>query len=91
MVRSLPPTSNVSRIWVAYLVFTSDFNYILEGDNCAPVGPEPIPAGVCENERKDEKYMGSSGYRLIPGNTCKKDGGLVLDEPVEKSCSQGLL
>ena len=73
----------------AYLAFNSDFNYIRDGDECVPVGPEPIPAGVCENERKEEKYKGSSGYRLVPGNTCEKEGGVVMDEPVEKPCSQG--
>lgn len=31
--------------------------------------------------------MGSSGYRKIPGNTCK--GGVQKDKPVEKSCSNG--
>jgi len=67
----------------------SDFNYIRDGDECVPVGPEPIPAGVCENERKNEKYMGSSGYRLVPGNTCEKGGGIAMDKPVEKPCSQG--
>lgn len=32
--------------------------------------------------------MGSSGYRLIPGNTCDASKGLRKDERVEKSCSQ---
>ena len=33
--------------------------------------------------------MGSSGFRLIPGNTCDKSRGKVKDEKVEKDCSQG--
>ena len=68
---------------LAYLVFNSDFNYIRDDDECVPVGPEPIPAGVCEYEREEEKYMGSSEYRLMPGNTCEKGGCVVMDEPVE--------
>jgi hypothetical protein len=34
-------------------------------------------------------YMGSSGYRLIPGNTCDRKKGVKKDKPVEKKCSQG--
>jgi hypothetical protein len=66
----------------------SDYNYIRDGDVCVPVGPEPIPAGVCVDDR-DKTYMGSSGYRRIPGNTCDRERGLKKDEPVEKPCSQG--
>ena len=32
--------------------------------------------------------MGSSGYRLIPGNTCTKSNGVEKDAKVEKECSQ---
>jgi hypothetical protein len=34
-------------------------------------------------------YMGSSGYRMIPGNTCDRDKGVKKDKPIEKKCSQG--
>jgi len=66
------------------LDYECDYNYVRNGDKCEPVGPEPIPAGVCKNP--DQKYQGSSGWRKIPGNTC--DGGLTKDAKVEKSCSQ---
>ena len=52
-----------------------------------PVGPEPIPAGVCSDP--SGHYMGSSGFRLIPGNTCK--GGKKKDEKTQKSCAQGAI
>lgn len=52
-----------------------------------PVGPEPIPAGVCDGG-PDKTYLGSSGYRKIPGNTCKD--GIKKDAKVEKPCSQGM-
>jgi hypothetical protein len=52
-----------------------------------PVGPEPIPAGVCTNP--DQTYKGSSGYRIIPGNTCDRNKGVKKDEPTVKKCSQG--
>ena len=56
-----------------------------------PAGPEPIPAGVCKAEDTKQTFIGSSGFRKIPGNTCDKNGGKVKDDPVEKPCSQGML
>jgi hypothetical protein len=68
----------------------SDYNFVRSANGeCVPVGPEPIPAGICSGNREGEKYMGSSGYRLVPGNTCTKAGGVVLDTPVQKDCSKG--
>jgi|SRR5712671_2930852 len=69
------------------LLLNSDYNYVRHNDQCVPVGPEPIPAGVCRNP--DQMYEGSSGYRLIPGNTCDRSKGTKKDEPVKKKCSQG--
>jgi hypothetical protein len=34
-------------------------------------------------------YKGSSGYRMIPGNTCDQKKGVKKDKPVDKKCSQG--
>lgn len=70
------------------LFFVSDYNFVRQGDNCVPVGPEPIPAGVCADPAG--KYMGSSGYRRIPGNTCDRDKGKKKDDKIEKQCSQGV-
>lgn len=67
----------------------SDYNFVRQGDQCVAAGPEPIPEGVCPGNHETEKYTGSSGYRLIPGNTCKKEGGVVLDKPITKDCSLG--
>ncbi|KAF5364419.1 hypothetical protein D9758_010687 [Tetrapyrgos nigripes] len=64
--------------------FECDYNFVRKGDSCEPNGPEHIPAGVCT--LPSQKYMGSSGWRKIPGNTC--EGGERKDEPVEKDCSQ---
>ncbi|KAF9457576.1 Oligoxyloglucan reducing end-specific cellobiohydrolase [Collybia nuda] len=66
--------------------YECDYNYIRNGAECVPVGPEPIPAGVCSPNDPVQTYQGSSGFRKIPGNTCK--GGVELDKPVEKKCSQ---
>ena len=67
----------------------SDYNFIRQGDKCVPVGPEPIPPGVCPAHDPNQMYMGSSGYRRIPGNTCHRDGGKQKDDPVQKPCSNG--
>lgn len=70
------------------IIILSDYNFIRNGDICVPAGPEPIPADVCRDP--NGTYLGSSGYRLIPGNTCDKSKGTVKDDPVRKDCSQGL-
>ncbi|KAG8926574.1 vacuolar protein sorting/targeting protein PEP1 [Tulasnella sp. 418] len=67
--------------------YECDFNYVRQGEKCVAVGPEPIPAGSCTNGRKG-KYMGSSGYRLIPGNTCVRPKSGSKDEKVEKDCAE---
>jgi hypothetical protein len=73
-----PPTSRAD---------FSDFNYVRQDGECVAVGPETVPAGKCI--RKDDTYMGSSGYRKIPGNTCDRDAGVKMDEPVAKQCTNG--
>ena len=69
----------------------SDYNFIPQDGKCVPAGPEPIPEGVCAANDPKQTFMGSSGYRRIPGNTCDYDTGKKKDEKVEKSCSQGTL
>ncbi|KAH9941948.1 Oligoxyloglucan reducing end-specific cellobiohydrolase [Amylocystis lapponica] len=65
--------------------YECDYNFVRVGSQCVPAGPEPIPAGVCTSP--GQTYMGSSGYRLIPGNTCDRDSGLKKDERTQKPCS----
>ncbi|KAK7024339.1 vacuolar protein sorting/targeting protein PEP1 [Paramarasmius palmivorus] len=64
--------------------FECDFNFTPQDGNCVPLGPEPIPAGVCLD--LNGKYMGSSGWRKIPGDTCS--GGSTKDAKQEKDCKQ---
>ncbi|EIM80281.1 Oligoxyloglucan reducing end-specific cellobiohydrolase [Stereum hirsutum FP-91666 SS1] len=66
--------------------YECDYNFVRHEGQCVPVGPEPIPAGICADPRGN--YQGSSGYRIIPGNTCDRDRGIKKDEKVEKPCSQ---
>jgi hypothetical protein len=67
--------------------YECDYNFIRQNNECVPVGPEPIEAGVCKGN-PDQTYMGSSGYRLVPGNTCNQATGVKKDVPVAKKCSQ---
>jgi photosystem II stability/assembly factor-like uncharacterized protein len=53
---------------------------------CELRGQMKIPEGACEGDKK--KFMGSSGYRLIPGNTCTKEKGNKKDEPIERNCEE---
>jgi hypothetical protein len=66
----------------------SDFNFVRQDGDCVPVGPESVPAGQCSKD--SDQYLGSSGYRKIPGNTCDRDAGVKLDEQVMKDCSKGM-
>ncbi|KAI0262354.1 Oligoxyloglucan reducing end-specific cellobiohydrolase [Gloeopeniophorella convolvens] len=66
--------------------YECDYNFVRHGDQCVPVGPEPIPAGICKTP--EQTYKGSSGYRIIPGNTCDRNKGVKKDELIDKKCSQ---
>lgn len=62
--------------------YSSDYNYVRSDGKCVPSGPERIPNTQCTLGTPGEKYMGSSGYRKIPGNKC--EGGSRMDEPMSK-------
>ena len=68
--------------------FECDYNFVPseDGSGCSPAGTLPVPKDQCDGS--NSKYMGSSGFRLIPGDECdrKKKGAVVLDEEIERSC-----
>ncbi|KAG0252396.1 vacuolar protein sorting/targeting protein PEP1 [Actinomortierella ambigua] len=64
--------------------FECDYNYVLRDGKCVLVGEEVIPAGECK--KAGDKFLASSGWRKIPGNSCKAAGGKNKDEPVSKEC-----
>lgn len=66
---------------------TSDYNFVPDGDDCILAGPEAIPPGQCLKD--GDRFMGSSGFRKIPGNTCDASRGIEKDHPKEKDCSAG--
>ncbi|KAK5002869.1 vacuolar protein sorting/targeting protein PEP1, partial [Cryomyces antarcticus] len=70
--------------------FECDYNFVRSEDRkeCVPVGPVQPPEGACTNIA--DTFMGTSGWRLIPGNTCTRKGGVKKDEPVERSCKDSI-
>ena len=66
--------------------FECDYNFVLseDGTECIEAGPLQVPEGECKS--KDATFMGSSGWRLIPGNKCNRKGGDNLDEEVQRPC-----
>lgn len=70
--------------------YECDYNFVRTSDgSCTRVGPDLISEDVCHS--KDDVYPGSSGYRLIPGNTCiVKNDEPALDEPVDRKCSENI-
>ncbi|KAI0966975.1 hypothetical protein F4678DRAFT_447885 [Xylaria arbuscula] len=67
--------------------FECDFNFVREGDECRLKGPVLAPKEACATGDPEEKFMGSSGWRLIPGNQCKRTGGDQKDDKKEWKCS----
>ncbi|KAI7866898.1 hypothetical protein BDF14DRAFT_1808956 [Spinellus fusiger] len=65
--------------------YECDYNFVKQDNKCVRKGPDPITDTMCS--ARDSTYPSSSGYRLIPGNTCKREGGKKLDEPIERPCA----
>lgn len=66
--------------------FECDYNYVKEdGQKCVAALTEVTEPEECQNGKAT--YKASSGYRLIPGNTCRRKDGLSKDHEVELSCS----
>ncbi|KAK2589539.1 vacuolar protein sorting/targeting protein PEP1 [Conoideocrella luteorostrata] len=71
--------------------FECDYNFQRDPEDhkkCKQAGPVPSPDDYCA-KHPDGKFQGSSGWRLIPGNTCKRAQGKQKDDKVERQCSDG--
>ncbi|KAF1911591.1 vacuolar protein sorting/targeting protein 10 [Ampelomyces quisqualis] len=68
------------------LDFECDYDFKPEGEGkgkeCVPAEALTLPEKACQNGEKT--YMGSSGWRKIPGDQCK--GGSKRDEKIERKC-----
>lgn len=67
--------------------FECDFNFVRKDDKCEKVGPIIAPAGACEKGDPEETFKGTSGWRLVPGNMCKRKSGAQKDDLKEWKCS----
>ena len=70
--------------------FECDYNFVPSdnGEKCTPSGAVPLPR---ECKSPDDRFMGSSGFRKIPGNECMRDaeGAVEFDKDVERPCDEG--
>ncbi|RWA11921.1 hypothetical protein EKO27_g3215 [Xylaria grammica] len=67
--------------------FECDFNFVRDGDECKLEGSVLAPKQACQTDDPEEKFMGSSGWRLIPGNQCNHSKGDQKDKKKEWKCS----
>ncbi|KAG9238283.1 hypothetical protein BJ875DRAFT_451561 [Amylocarpus encephaloides] len=67
--------------------FECDFNFKREGDKCVQAGPLVLPEGACTAGGEDDSFKGSGGWRLIPGNTCKRVDGPQKDAKSDRKCT----
>jgi len=55
-----------------------------DGKGCVLSTPVTPPEGECKNP--SDTFKGPSGYRLIPGDVCIREGGEELDKDTELPC-----
>ncbi|KAI0204673.1 hypothetical protein F4808DRAFT_306358 [Astrocystis sublimbata] len=81
------PVPETSRCDCTAADFECDFNFIPDGGECKLEGPVLAPQEACRANNPDETFMGSSGWRLIPGNECQRTKGGQKDDKKEWKCS----
>ncbi|KAK8126260.1 uncharacterized protein PG998_002019 [Apiospora kogelbergensis] len=59
-----------------------------QGWKMYPGWPSSFPEGACKKNDPEETFKGSSGWRLIPGDDCKRKSGAQKDDTVERKCSE---
>ncbi|ORZ10539.1 hypothetical protein BCR42DRAFT_469972 [Absidia repens] len=66
--------------------YECDYNFSRDTNGkCKRDRNDQLSANQCKS--KSDTYVASSGYRLIPGNTCTP-GSSPLDAPVDRPCSE---
>ncbi|KAH7410959.1 hypothetical protein BKA64DRAFT_662233 [Cadophora sp. MPI-SDFR-AT-0126] len=68
--------------------FECDYNFVRSADRkeCEKAGDLVLPEGACKAFGSEDTFKGSSGWRLIPGNDCKRAEGKQRDDPVDRKC-----
>jgi Sortilin, neurotensin receptor 3,/Sortilin, neurotensin receptor 3, C-terminal len=72
--------------------FECDFNFVRSKDRkkCVREGNLIIPDGECKAFDEDTTFLGSSGWRLIPGNDCERGSGEQKDDLIPWKCSEAV-
>ncbi|KAG9240971.1 hypothetical protein BJ878DRAFT_429139 [Calycina marina] len=72
--------------------FECDFNFVRSEDRmeCKRVGSLILPEGACKAFGPDDTFEASPGWRLIPGNDCKRISGPQKDDKVKAKCSESV-
>jgi hypothetical protein len=72
--------------------FECDYNFVRSADrkSCERAGNLVLPEGACKAFGPDDTFKGSSGWRLIPGNDCKREPGPQKDDPVDRKCVEAV-
>ena len=70
--------------------FECDFNFVRSDDRkeCIRVGSLALPEGACKAFGSEDTFLGSSGWRKIPGNDCERVEGKQKDADIEWKCSE---
>ncbi|KAL5615177.1 hypothetical protein BROUX41_005234 [Berkeleyomyces rouxiae] len=66
--------------------FECDYNFVRNDGKCDMAGQIVAPDGVCKDQKPEAVFKGSSGWRLIPGNQCKRSSGAQKDDLIDHQC-----
>ncbi|KAI7972263.1 hypothetical protein EIK77_003687 [Talaromyces pinophilus] len=85
-----PPTPEFKPCKCTAEDFECDYNFVRSEDRkeCVPATILKAPEGACKSD--DDTFKGPSGWRLIPGNACLRDGGEELDKEIDRPCKDAL-
>ncbi|KAI9370967.1 hypothetical protein BJX61DRAFT_544121 [Aspergillus egyptiacus] len=64
--------------------FECEYKRTEDGKGCVPPRTISPPKGECKSP--SDTFLGRSGWRLIPGDTCIREGGENLDKDIELPC-----
>jgi hypothetical protein len=64
--------------------FECEYKRTEDRKGCILPSPSTPPEGKCK--KPDDTFMAPSGWRLIPGNACIREGGEDLEKGMERSC-----
>ncbi|KAG5518984.1 hypothetical protein PMAC_002515 [Pneumocystis sp. 'macacae'] len=66
--------------------YECDYNFIRHNNRCLEYIPQEIPQNECKNP--GDMFLGLSGYRKIPGNTCNDKYGVMKDQKIKIPCTK---